>query len=206
MENENKEILEIVQEKQSKHIAKKLLSLTIIGILVAVIITISLMALLPKNYNFNLAEPTTISVHKSDSSSSSSGELYYKDSEQYKKIMNLYKESFKTTIFTALIHGKAGDKVSAKEGYKAVSSISAPYIEFYYETSQKLVLNGKEYKPEIISDANYIDVIIEVKDSTTLTEVNAYFLYKDTGTNRYSYVRFSTFAIQAELYDYIESL
>ena len=99
-----------------------------------------------------------------------------------------------------------------------MSSISGPYLEFYYSESQKIYVNGKpfdEYIAErqahggsgaIVSDSNYISCVIEVQNSDSLSKINVYFKFKDTGLNEYSYFRLVTYAKQAPLYEYIENL
>ena len=214
MENkniQNEEFLENVETKpkdspKTKIIAKKFVGITLLLALVAVIVTVAVLAFVPKDYNFGFNDPVTIEMHTADSSSPNNKRLLQKDSEEYNEIMKLYKESFGSKVLTSLLQGKLNRQVEVTEGYKSISSLTGPYLVFCYESSQKLVLNGKEYKAEIVSDSNFIEVVVEVKNTTNLTEINAYFKYRDTGLNNYSYVRFSTLAAQSNLYNYIENL
>ena len=214
MDSENiqkEEILENVEKtskkpSKTKKIAKKFVGITLLFLLVAVIVTVAVLAFVPKDYNFGFNDPVTIEMHTANSSSPNNKRLLPRDSEEYNEIMKLYKESFESKFLTSLLQGKLNRQVEVTEGYKSISSLTGPYLVFCYESSQKLVLNGKEYKADIVSDSNFIEVVIEVKNTTSLTEINAYFKYRDTGLNNYSYVRFSTLAAQSNLYNYIENL
>lgn len=214
MENENVDVLEETKAESvenskklyRKHGAKKVLGISVMVVLIAIILTITICSFLPKSYNFGFETPSSIEIHTSDSSSPQNKRFVQKDSAEYKKIMSLYNESFNTKVLTAFLQGKINQNVKVQEGYKSISSISGPYLVFCYSTSQKVVLNGKEYNADIVSDSNFIEVVIEVKNTTSLTEINAYFKYRDTGLNNYSYVRFSTLATQSNLYNYIENM
>lgn len=191
---------------KSKKIAKKIVGMSLLLALVAVIITIAVLSFVPQNYNFNFNAPDSIEIHTSNSNSTQNKIFVQKDSKVYNEIMKLYNESFSSKILTSMLQGKLNKKIEVTEGYKSISSLSGPYMVFCYSTSQKMTLNGKEYQPDIISDNNYIEVVIEVNNSLNLTEINAYFKYRDTGLNNYSYVHFSTLAAQSNLYNYIENL
>ena len=214
MESENvkkEEVLENVEvatknSLKTKKIAKKFVGAGLLLALVAVIVTVAVLAFIPKNYNFGFNDPSAIEMHTSNSSSPNNKRFLSKNSAEYNQIMELYNESFDSKLLSTLFLGVANRQVKVTEGYKSISSLSGPYLIFCYETSQKFVLNGKEYKADIISDNSYIEIVIEVRNSENLTEINAYFKYRDTGLNNYSYVRFSTLAAQSNLYNYIENL
>lgn len=213
MDNENvqkEENLENNEKKsnnssKTKKITKKIVGISLLLVLVAIIVSIAVLSFLPKDYNFNFNAPDSIEIHTSNSSSSQNKVFIQKNSKEYNEIMKLYNESFGSTILISLLQGKLNRQIEVTEVYKSIS-FSGPYMVFCYSTSQKMTLNGKEYQPNIISDNNYIEVVIEVKNSANLTEINAYFKYRDTGLNNYSYVHFSTLAAQSNLYNYIENL
>lgn len=215
MENENIQKEENLVENaeitpknsfKTKKIAKGFVGITLLLVLVAVIVSVAVLSFLPKDYNFNFNQPDSIEIHTSNSSSTQNKMFVSKNSKEYDEIIKLYNESFGSKVLTAIFQGKLNRQVEVTEGYKSISSLTGPYLVFCYESSQKLVLNGKEYKADIVSDSNFIEVVIEVKNTTNLTEINAYFKYRDTGLNNYSYVRFSTLAAQSNLYNYIENL
>ena len=187
-------------------VLRKIIGVSIMVVLAGVITCVAILSMLQTNYNFNFNAPDAIEIHTSSSNSALNKVFVQKGSNQYEEIMKLYNNSFNSKFLTALFQGKSNQKIKVEEGYKSISSLSGPYLVFCYNSSQKLVLNGKEYKASIISDSNFIEIVIEVKNSTSLTEINAYFKYRDTGLNNYSYVRFSTLAVQSNLYEYIENL
>ena len=185
---------------------KKVLAAVCCVLLVGIILSISLLSFLPKDYNFNFSTPDLIKIYVGEKTSSTYGQTFSKETEEYQKIYDLYNNSLKTKLITALFQGKINEGVTAEEGYKSIGSVGTPRLEFCYNEIQTLYLNGKEYNANIISDESYYIIVIEVKNSTTLTEVNAYFKYKTTSTGNYSYVRFASYAVQNELYDYLKNI
>lgn len=216
MENENN--VSIEEEVVKSGLGKKIASILLLVFCSLIVVGVTLCSFLPKSFNPGLNDPSYIVVHTKDSSSPANGSTFEKDSDGYNELLKLYKESFETTVFGAMFQGKAFEGVTEKEGYKSISSVSGPYLEFNYTESQTIYVNGKTFdefaaereardgtKP-IVSNSSYISCVIEVKDSDTLTEINVYFKYKDTGTNEYSYIRLATYAKQSALYEYIENL
>lgn len=196
------ESTEVTVEKPK--IVSRIISVIMLVILSLLAVGIIACAIVPKNYNINLNSPDRIVIYTDDDSSDQS--TYYAGSDEYKKIISLYNDSFKTSLMGSLFQGKLTASAKIVEGYVSLSSIDKVYIEFVYDESQKVTLNGTEYKASIISDTSYRSIFIEVNSSSSLTEVNAYVRYKDTQENSYSYLRYSTYAAQADLYDYITSL
>ena len=202
-----------VVNSASKSNTSRIVSIVLIVLFAVVTLAIVLCSFLPKAYNLDLANPDQIKIHMADTSNDAHGTVYIKGDErtgaEYNKIMSLYNDSFKTTVLSAVFQGKALTGVKVEEGYKSLSDSSLKgsyYIEFMYDSAQKLMVNGKEYNANIISDTDYISVVIEVNNTTSLSKINAYFKYRATGENNYSYVRLETYATQNALYDYIQSL
>lgn len=193
------------KQKNHKLFWKRFAAVAVIVVFAAIIAAVSLCSLLTKSYDFGFNDPTFIRIHTSNSSSSNNNRAFFAGQDEYKKLLDLYKKSMQTKVITALFQGKLGEAVTAKEGYKSLA-ISGAYLEFNYNTEQKLYLNGQEYNANIISDESYYTIVIEVTNNTNLAEVNAYFKYKTTGSGNYSYVRFASFAAQADLYNYIENM
>lgn len=208
MEKENIKIEQkVIVKKEKVSVFNKILSLVLLALASVLALGTILCAVLPKNYNINLAEPTRIVVHSSTNADVNKS-VYEKGSSNgvYEKIIKLYNNSFNTTALNAMFQGKLFDSVAVAEGYKSISSLNGTYIEFLYDETQQVKLNGQVYDANIVSDVNYRSVVIEIKDTDNLTQINAYVRYKDTLENEYSYVRFVSYAIQGELFNYIESL
>src|SRR5574344_1969730 len=202
-------------ENKSVEVAKKpstanrVVSIILVVITSIILVGITLCTFVQKNFNFGINAPARVVVYTSDVAVS--GTTYYNDNDHgtanravYDKIIKLYNDSFGSSILVALFQGKAFSGITVTEGYKDLSDStisSGTYIEFDYTTAQKFKVNGKDYDVDIVSDTDYIAVVIQVSDSTSLAETNAYFKYKATGTNQYSYVRLSSYSAQSGLYD-----
>lgn len=207
---ENKSEVVSVTNKSN---TSRIVSIVLIVLFTIITLAIVVSSFLPKTYNLGFKDPALIRIHLADHDDTVNGTVYGKNiegrAEQYDKLMSLYNDSFKTTVLSAVFQGKAFTGIKVEEGYKSLSESSlkgSDYIEFLYDESQTLVVNGKEYQANIVSDTNYISVMIELNNSTSLSKINAYFKYRATGENDYSYVRLETYATQNALYDYIQSL
>ena len=205
---------EVIEEQEQKLLVKKniwqrVLSIVLIVICVALVIGVTLCSFLPKSFNPGLNEPSYIRLFSS-SNSNINNVTYNSDSDEYKQIMELYNKSFETTIFGAMFQGKAFKGITFKEGHQSLSSLTGTYIEFNYDEVQTIKINGKTLEEAGIesqfSNHQYRSVVIEVLDSESLSQINVYFRYNDTGYSTYSYLRFETYAKQAALYDYLENL
>ena len=187
-------------------ILHKILSIALLVVASLIMVSVILGATIQKDYGFGFNDPTNITIYTSNTSSPKYGQTLTKDSEEYNKFMTLFNNSFKTKFFSAMFQGKASEGVTVKEGYKSFGSLTGTYVEFYYDEVQKIIFDGKEYKAETVSNTDYISIVIEINDSENLAEVNAYFKYGTSGSNNSSYVRFVTFAAQAELYEFVEGI
>lgn len=186
---------------------KLFLSILFVTIMVGVIATISTFSCIEKSYDFGFNTPAYIKLHTTDKTSTSNNQIFDSGTEEYDKIIELYNQSLKTTLLDAALQGKAKNVVRAQEGFASISSSSleGTYIEFYYNEVQEVYLNGEKYEANIVGDESYYVIVIEVLNSSSLSEVNAYFKYRSNNSSEYSYVRLTTFAAQAELYNYIEN-
>lgn len=201
---ENKDLVEKPNAEQNKpKTARRIVSIILLAVIALLSFTIILFAFVPKNFDVGLNAPALVEIH---TGKSGPAEVYQSTTDEYKKIMELYNESFKTTLLDSMLQGKLFSGPTAKEGYMPESLITGTYLVFTYSEPQKIKINGKDYKANIISDTEYIKVYVEVGNSSNLAEMNAYFAYKATGTNNYSYVRVCSFAKQAKLYEYVNNL
>lgn len=209
MKKENVQTQTVVENKDKASAFSKILSLVLLAVALMLAVGTILLAVLPKNYNIGLAEPTRIVIHANANEYADINKSEYTKSDDngvYDKLMKLYNNSFKTTCINAMFQGKLFDSAVINEGYKSLSSLNGIYIEFLYDDSQELKINGQKYDADIINDTDYRSVVIEVKNSNSLTQINAYVKYRDTLSNDYSYVRFVSYAEQADLYNYITTL
>ena len=154
---------------------------------------------IPKNYNINLPEPSYIYVKTANLNSE---ELISKSDERYNEIMELYNNSFNTSFLTALFQGKAfkGVEFERLESSKSVSSIKSnneTYLHFYYDSPQTIEHETAH------AIKTYTDIYIEVHNSTSMTLVNAYIKYNSNTSSSLCYYKYSTYAIQANLFEHL---
>lgn len=159
------------------------------------------LAIFKKDFNPKLQTPTRVLVYASTDSPVSYGQ----GSEEYDKIMRLYNDSFKTSTLDALFQGRIsqGPRL-VTQTYKNLASLQSSsyvYLEFIYNNPQLITDPSVKY-----SDKKYVSVVVEVLNTTSLSQVNAYIRYGEAGTNGYSYVRYVTYAAQANLYNYMKEL
>ena len=191
--------------KSTAGIWRKITSIALLVLASIIMIGVVLMSTVKKDFNYGFNAPQLVTLHTESTSNINNGATLTKGTDVYNKFMTLYNDSFKTTLFGAMFQGKLGAGVTAKEGYKSLSSLSGTYVEFFYTEAQSIKIAGKQYDATIVSNTNYISIIIEVKNTTSFDEISAYFKYRDTGTNNYSYIRFVSYASQANLYDFVEN-
>lgn len=206
MENQN--IQPNTATKNKNINLNKILSIVIVALIAIFAIGTLVLAVTPKNFNIGLNDPTSIKIHTSNQSINDS--KWYKDAEDgvYNKIMELYNNSFKTTLLNAMFKGVLVESASIKEGGYQYFNKLDNYIEFQYTDLQTIKINGKTYNPSNSAiNKNYVSVIIEVKDTNSLSQVNAYIRHGGENTNySYSRINFTSYANQSALYDYITSL
>ena len=204
-----KEVIEEQKQTVKTGLGKKITSIALVAFCALLVVAVTLCSFLPKSFNPGLNEPDYIRLFSS-TNADIDNTTYNSDSEEYKQIISLYNESFETTVFGAMFQGKALSKVTLKEGYQSLSSLSGTYIEFNYSEVQTIKINGKTLEEAGIesqfSNHQYRSVVIEIVNSEMLSQINVYFRYNDSGYSTYSYLRFTTYARQAALYEYLENL
>lgn len=203
MENNTQQTTE---KKPSK--VSRIISIVLLAVIAVLALSTLVLSVTPKNFNIGLAEPSAIKINTSNQSIKNS--RWEKDAVDgvYNKVMELYNKSFNTTLLNALFKGVMVTGVSIEEGYSYFSSIEGDYIEFLYNQPQTLKLGGKNYTPTNSGIYNtFVSVIIEVENTNSIAPITAYIRHGgENNTYTYSRVRFNTFAAQAELYEYINSL
>lgn len=182
----------------------------IIGIVSAVLVLIVSLcficcAFINKDYNFKLNEPTSIRVYKNDKVSTDIRNIG-DTQEQYAQIMDKFNDSFKISFLNALFQGKGFEnpKFVDKDVNQSLSNINSLTDEntyilyFYFDSAQKLMLNGKEVETTW-NIKTFTEVYIQVKNTTKLTEINAYIKY----SSNYARYKFTTYANQGKLFNYL---
>ena len=189
---------------------KKIISIIAMALVALVACTAIVFTFVPKDFNIGIENPSYFIVYNGTETPVS----IYNNEEQgetYDKIIELYNSSFKTSLLNSLFQGKIGISPYIIEKYQSLTSNDLSksgkvFLEFRYDSVQTLKLNGQKYTEASTSETNYVSIILEVLDSSNLTEVNAYLRYKEEGTNDYSWYRFVTQASQSALFDYLQNL
>lgn len=181
--------------------AKRIMGIIVVALFTILACLVVVSYFVPKNFALPLETPQSINIYKKN------GEVQTveKTDERFDKIMELYNKGFDVKFIEAFFQGKGFDKVTTVDSYKSLSSVSSNdsmfYIEFVYGTKQEtkvvnanieLASNEKEYRY----------VVIEVVNSNTLMQVNAYLRY-GTSSDNGSYIRYVSYARQAKLFDYL---
>lgn len=183
--------------------AKKIISIVVSSIVLLFAIFVLVSAFIPKNYNFNLAQPDSITIYNSNGDAVTS---YYKGNDEYTKIMELYDKGFKTSFMQSFFQGKAFKKVQTVDSTKTFSATSMKdvdntiFIEFNYTQEQQTDKHGSDVKFES-SERTYYHVVIEIKNSQVLSSINAYIMKANDSGN--SNIKYTSYASHYELYDYL---
>ena len=215
MENEN-----VINEENTKKTGVGRIVTSIVLLILCAILVLGTIvcSFIKKDFNPGVNDPDYIVVYTKDSSSSANQSMFAKDTDEYNEIMDLYKSSFVAGFYNALFQGIAFSGVTEKDDYKSFSTLTGPYLEFKYNTTQKMYVNGQSYddyvkarqaaggQGGIVSNSDYISLIVEVFDTDSYGQINIYFRYRDTGVQNYSYIRLISYAKQSALYDYIENM
>lgn len=181
----------------------------IVGIVLLVIIASSFLAcsFIKKEYKLDMNTPDIIKI-----STTNGEEAFQKGTEKYDKIMELYKKGLKVSFLTALFSGKAFeesqfvDKISSSTLSNLMNTTNEDiYLHFVYNTQQDLTLNGKECETTY-SVKNYVEAYVEINNSNQITEFDIFIKYNSASTTDYARYKFTSYAVHAELYEYITSI
>lgn len=175
----------------------KIIISTISAILALIVICLITLSCIPKNYNFNFNtdyDRIKITVN--------GNERAVTDKDIENKIMDLYNESFKTSMISALFNGKAFDGKTFSDGYTNVSSNtnSGYWLVISYGNNEQTLKEETNY-----SNKKYDKIYIQVLNSDEFTLVTAY-LVNTSNSSTSSYYKYTTYAKQSNLYDYLNKI
>ena len=174
--------------------AKKIgaiVSLSLIGVL---IIATIILANVKINYSINCENPTAVWV-------SYSNKAYNKvTDEQANKIIDYINNASKENTLSALFNGNLSKKAEiskAESSSKKPASNSGFYVEYAYNTPQKLMYGNKAHE----SGATYQRLLFTINNTNEVNEVSVYVFSTDT-TEYYSYY-YTLEANFNDLYNYL---
>ena len=179
---------------------KKLASFIIVSIIAIICIFVIAGAIVPKNLSFEFDEPSSIKILNAKTGD----EVITKDKEEYNEILKLFNNGFNIKFLEAFFQGKGFNNIVTLNETQYISSLSKTdtiYIEFNYSEAKQVNLHGDTSLELLESEKTYKAVVLEVKNSNNLVQVNAYL--KTDSSSLYSYVRYVSYAKLSELYDYL---
>lgn len=201
-------------------IIKRIVSITAIALVGALLVTTIVLALVPKKMeNFVKSGYAMITVYQGDTdqlytySSNPTTDAEREHNEIFRKIEKLHAESLEDSLLSALFQGTGSFDVKVqKKTYTniltSVAEAEGNAIVFTYlqEDPQVLKIDGKEYRDESSFNSKLVTynmIVLELTDSKDFDKCKIYFADRETRSSSY-YIEF--LARQAELNDYISSL
>lgn len=195
--------------KSSK--VKKIISIVIISLVLAITIATVVLALVPKKlYNPIASDYDYVTVYQKDSSQAYT--VYPKDNDKT-KINNISKyldKSLQDNILSSIFQGtsKFESKIVVESTTSVISNIASgsTCLVFGYVEEQTLMFNGKEYKNTNAKDPEksitFNKLVMPLSNDKDFQERVVYVM--DNGSNSSYQIKF--LAHQSDLYNYIESL
>lgn len=185
--------------------SKKIISIVVSSIVLLFAIFVLVSAFIPKNYNFNLAQPDGVTIFKADGTQATT---YDKDTDEYNKIIDLYNSGFKTSFMQSFFQGKAFKKVQTVDSTKPFNTDSMKNVEntifiaFKYSVAQQTDKHGCDVS-FTTAENTYNYVVIEIKNSQILTSTNAYIITGNYIGSSSDKIRYTSYASHHALYDYL---
>lgn len=200
-----------------KSLVKKIASISIIAVVLALVVTTIILALVPKSMdNPIMNKANTIVIYQDDASARYTYDPTAITDEQKEvnnvidTIMDLHEESLKDNVLSAIFQGTGKFKIHVTDNYVAnvistVAKKDGNCIVFnYYGDTQVLKFNDEVYIHEDNGQSVTFDMIVMPLGSSDSFEECTIYL-ANSETNKSSY-QLKFLAHQSELNDYISSL
>lgn len=208
----------------NKDKTKKVVSITIIAVMVALVLVTIILAVVPKRFEDPiLSNYSTITVYKDNLSQ----QYYYTpnateksqktNNEIFEKIGQLHKESLKDSVLSALFQGTGSFNVrvennSISNTIQTVIGSSGENVALVFtyldEEPQVLQINGKPYRDTSRINQDIVKfnmIVMPINTSDSFEETTIYLLDSASSSNTSSYqVKFLSH--QKDLYNYIKDL
>lgn len=191
--------------------AKRIISISIIGLVLALTAVVIILAIVPKkHYNPLNAEFETVTVYKDKAS----GLLSTKDASQKKvinEILELHEKSLKDNILSSMFQGTSSyeakvyrNKSTSASDIYGGSSTGYALVFNYGVDGRVLEMNGEEYRYTYGSQSKtvtYYEAVLVLTNTSNFEEATLYLITDKDGKKSECYIKF--LAHQSELYDYI---
>ena len=192
---------------------KKILSITIISLIVAITIATVILAIIPKKlYNPIATNYSAVTVYKDKNKNNYSEAISDENKAIIDKINELQAKSVKDNMLSALFQGTGSYEsrvVSYNEGnvMTSIADVSgAVCLVFQYLEEQELIWQGEKYTNPQATNPNkvvtYTKIFMPISSNESFEECTVYLA---DNSNKSSY-QIKFLAHQSELYDYLISL
>ena len=191
------------------NLAKKIVSITVIALVVALVITTIVLALVPKKMADPIASGySRIFIYQDNNSAAVSANVR---SDVFEEIQDLHEASLKDNVLSAIFQGTGSFNSTVKKEYKSnvltsIAGATGNALVFEYLQTQTLKINGEVYKDESTLSSSTVEfdmIIMPLTNGTNFEECTIYLVDSSENTSSYQ-VNF--LACQAELNDYISSV
>lgn len=188
---------------------KKVISIIILSLVGLLITATVVLAIVPiTTYNPVSSDVNYVVVYKN---SATNYNMYLKDSEQAKKLVELNEKSHKQNILSTMFQGALGNKAQLEKVTQAnISSVlnssnAGYFVEFNYDNAERtLQWEGKDY---VYKDgtadklAMYDKLVVAINDTSSFAKITVYVVNE----GKYMF-KITTHAHQNELFDYISQI
>lgn len=189
---------------------KKIISIVIISLVLAITITTVVLAIVPKKFYNPIVEGYDyVTVYKKDQTNLRS--FYTKDESDKETLDNIQtylEKSVKDNILSTIFQGTASfdNKIIVETTSNVISNVASgkACLVFGYVDAQTLMFNGAVYnnpdsKKETIT---FNKLVMPISDDEDFQERTIYVMDESTTSN----YKIKFLAHQSDLYDYIESI
>ncbi len=190
--------------------AKKIISISIISLVLALTLVVIILAIVPKKHYDPLDTSfNTVTIYKDKSS----GMLLSQNSahkDVIDDILELHEKSLKDNVLSSMFQGTSSYEVKVYRdkttSFSDICNKSGVYaLVFDYGTEGKILkMNGEEYRYTYASASRtitYYRAVLVLTNTTNFEEATLYLINDKDGKQSDCYIKF--LAHQSELYDFI---
>lgn len=174
----------------------KIIIIIVMALVALLAVATIILSVVKIEYSPSLNKPTYIAVSTANGSGS-----FPQDNENFDKILTEYNNSYSRSILSAVFAGQTSNAINktANGTLPTVNSFptTTTYIKFKFNEPQELTIADK------VLPSHYTEILVEVGNSASFVKTSVYYK-QDTSTT--AYYLLETYANQANLYEFINSL
>ena len=188
---------------------KKIFAIIMLTLIVLLVAATIVLAVVPKQYYDAVYDSANGTVSNITVYHNGKNNSYFSDSEEYGKIVELYKKSSKENLLLSLFEGTLGAEPTI-ESYSTTLTLNNSentYVAFKFSSTQTLKFKGETYKNTSGNSITFNAIVVSIgNDSNNLANVNVYICTSVAGSSAVPQYKITTLAKQHELLTHIESL